>query len=185
MRVASAEALQAALDNAQRGDVIMVGSGTYRGDFTLSTSGTAARPITIRAETPGQAVFKGSVVTLRGQHGIVMGLVFANGQVTLPGDFNRVTRNVFKNGRPGGNNSKLSSAVGVSGSHNRIDHNEIAHWQRRGLRVLPHANTKNNRFDHNYLHDFFRTGQTNSGDALQNRQQLQPYGPVYRYRHRV
>ena len=112
---------------------------------------------------------------MRGDHGIVRGMTFDNGQVTVQGNHNRVTRNVFKNGEPGGNNATLNSAVLVEGSDNRIDHNEVAHWHRRGLRVVPNkensnqGNPKDNGIDHNYLHDFSRGGDTNSnaGEALQ------------------
>lgn len=168
VRVSSTGQLNAVLANAKPGDVIMAANGNYSGDFTLSASGSGNNPITVRAENPGGAVFKNSVFTMNGQHGIASGLTFDNGMITVKGDHNRITRNVFKNGKPGGNQSKLNSAVLVQGSHNRVDHNEVANWQRRGLRVVPNARTFGNRFDHNYLHDFWRaSARSNAGDALQ------------------
>ena len=91
--------------------------------------------------------------------------------IRITGDHNRATRNVLENGKPGGNNSNLPAAVEVvRGSHNRIDHNEVANWHRRGLRVIPTDSTTENRIDHNYLHDFSRIPpdiDSNMGDAFQ------------------
>lgn len=46
--VATASALQSALDAAKPGDVITLAAGTYAGEFTLNASGTADDPIVIR-----------------------------------------------------------------------------------------------------------------------------------------
>jgi hypothetical protein len=165
--VSSANALQAALSQAGPGTTIIVREGSYNGDFTLSKSGNAAKPITIRAD--GQVVFTDGIFTLKGSYAILMGMSFDNGMVTVLGNYNRVTRNVFKNGKPGGNESKLHSAVHTAGpaQYNRIDHNEVVKWQRRAIRNTElESGTKGNRFDHNYLHDL-KGVWGNAGEAFQ------------------
>jgi hypothetical protein len=168
--VSGASQLRSALSNANAGDTIVVQDGTYTGDFTLTKSGSASNPITIIAASRGRPVFKDVLFSLDGNYGVLSGMVFENGQVTLGGDNNRLTQTVFRNGRPGGNGSKLSSAVEAEGANNRIDHNTVHNWQRRGLRVRPTGSrTKNNRFDHNHLYNFSRTNSSdNSGEALQS-----------------
>ena len=165
--VASASALQSALSQARPRTTIVVKAGSYSGDFTLSTSGVEMEPITIRAE--GKVVFNDSVFTLEGAYAVLTGMIFDNGMVAVKGNYNRVTRNVFRNGAPGYNSSKLHSAVYTAGAakYNRIDHNEVVKWQRRALRVINlKSGADGNRFDHNYLHDM--TGVWgNSGEAFQ------------------
>jgi Chondroitinase B len=165
--VSSADALKSALSTARPGNTIVVKGGNYSGDFTLSKSGTAAEPITVRAD--GNVTFKNSVFTLKGSYGVLTGMTFNNGMVTVIGDYNRVTANVFHNGQEGGNNSKLHSAVHTEGgaSYNRIDHNEVVNWQRRAIRNTQlNSRTTGNRFDHNYIHNM-KGAWGNSGEAFQ------------------
>ena len=175
VQVSDSEGLNTALENAEPGHIIRLEDGTYSGDFILTKSGEADNPIVVRAKNRGKAVFNASLFIMNGHHSIIKGMIFDNGQVTVQGNHNRVSQNVFKNGKPGGNDARLNSAVRVEGSNNRVDHNEVANWQRRGLRVVPNKENSNqgkpkdNRIDHNYLHDFSRVGndKSNAGDALQ------------------
>ncbi len=165
--VSSASTLRDALANASAGTTIVVNSGNYRGDFTLSKSGTATNPITIRAS--GNVIFKDTVFELRGSYGVLTGMIFENGMASIFGDYNRVTGNVFRNGKAGFNTSKLHSAVHTEGgaSYNRIDHNEVVNWLRRALRNTKiKSRTQGNRFDHNYVHDMLGP-LANSGEAFQ------------------
>ena len=89
--------------------------------------------------------------------------------VTIKGDYNRVTRGLFFNGKPGGNQDRLHSAVHTEGgaSHNRIDHIEVDGWQRRSIRNMRvNERTKNNLFDRNYLHNL-KGPRSNSGEVFQ------------------
>lgn len=53
-------ALQTALTNAQAGDQIILGDGTYSGNFTLGTnSGTSQAPIHLKADVPHKAILAG------------------------------------------------------------------------------------------------------------------------------
>lgn len=167
--VSGSAGLRSALSSASPGDTIIVASGTYTGDYSTSRSGSAQQPLIIRAQNQGGAVFKDSLFTISGNYVTLEGMMFDNGQVTLSGNNNRLTKSVFQNGKPGSNESKLSSAVEAHGSNNRIDHNEVKNWQRRGLRIRSPQSARNNVFDHNYLHNFSRAGGSgNSGDALQS-----------------
>ena len=58
--VSTATALRSALSAAQPGDVILVAPGLYSGTFTMSASGTPARPIVIRGSTGGEATLDGN-----------------------------------------------------------------------------------------------------------------------------
>ena len=125
--VASATALQLALSEAEPGTTIVIEEGDYKGDFSLSKSGHAAKPITIRAG--GKVKFKDTLFALKGDYAVLTGMIFDNGMVAVLGNYNRVTRNVFKNGKRAGNRSKLRSAIHTEGAakYNRFDHNDYLH----------------------------------------------------------
>ncbi|PON11502.1 hypothetical protein C2W62_44475, partial [Candidatus Entotheonella serta] len=132
-----------------------------------SKSDHATKSITSRAG--GRIKFKDTLFALQGCYAGLAGMIFDNGMVAVLGNYNRVTRNVFKNGKRAGNRSKLRSAIHTEGAakYNRFDHNEVMHWQRWAIRnTKVNGGTKGNRFDHNYLHDLL--GQWgNTGEALQ------------------
>lgn len=81
-RVATAAELDAAIARAAPGDAIELRDGMWtdvRIDF--SSTGTRARPITLRARTPGRAVLTGtSTLRITGPHLVVDGLVFRRAQ---------------------------------------------------------------------------------------------------------
>lgn len=59
--VSSVQALNAALSDANPGDVIELAAGTYQGSFVTSRSGTATQPITLRG--PAAAVLQNNATT--------------------------------------------------------------------------------------------------------------------------
>jgi poly(beta-D-mannuronate) lyase len=66
----------------QLGDAIIIANGTYTGwAATILTAGTAAQPITIKAETVGKVIFTGSstetVFKLTGKYITICGITFA------------------------------------------------------------------------------------------------------------
>lgn len=74
--------LQAAADNANPGDILMVAEGSYEA-FTLLTSGTAGNPITFLSEVPRAAIIDGQdtdrgIVTL-GEFSITLSHVIIDG----------------------------------------------------------------------------------------------------------
>ncbi|NTV31001.1 hypothetical protein HGA91_03430 [candidate division WWE3 bacterium] len=58
--------LKKALSLVQAGDTVIIRNGTYKEivDLTLTTKGTANAPITVKGETPGQALFDASGLTI-------------------------------------------------------------------------------------------------------------------------
>jgi poly(beta-D-mannuronate) lyase len=167
--VANEAALAAALANAAAGDEIVVRDGNYRGNFQLAQSGTAERPILVRAEHPLKALLRDSLFELKGNHGGLRGLVFEGSQVGITGSFNDVGHNLFRNGDTPPP-PKMKGAVWTSGgaSHNRIHHNELTRWSTFGFRIWqPEAQTTGNRIDHNYVHDYSNQRSGNEPEVFQ------------------
>ncbi len=57
------QSLQEAAEGLQPGDTLLLADGVYHQSFTVTTSGTKDRPITIKAKTPGKAVITGAMET--------------------------------------------------------------------------------------------------------------------------
>jgi hypothetical protein len=55
------QSLQEAADKLQPGDTLLLAEGTYYQSFELNTSGTAERPITIKAAVPGKVIITGAM----------------------------------------------------------------------------------------------------------------------------
>jgi hypothetical protein len=170
MLVASSPSeLSAMLAQAQPGDRVVVGPGTY--DNTLirvSRSGTAQAPITIMAATLGQTRFTGSGgLDLTGaSHVVVQGFVFADGGgLTVPGDAkaNRVTRNTF-NGNIGG------ADLTVKADDTEVDHNTFSNRTAQGvyLQVVgpgAHDMAQRVHVHHNYFYNHQFHG-ANGGESI-------------------
>ena len=147
--------------------MIVIEGGLYQEDYEINVSGNGNVPFTITAAS--QAIFRNNIITINGNFVLVHGLEIENGMVVVRGDTNRIVKNYFYNGKPGGNSSRLHSAVAIEGnaSHNLVDHNEVENWQRRALRnIRLTENTKDNMFSHNHLHGLLGDN-TNSGEAFQ------------------
>ena len=78
-----AEALARAIKAARPGDTIVMGDGTWRDvAIDFSARGTADRPITLRAATPGKVVLRGaSRLRIAGENLVVDGLFFNDGGI--------------------------------------------------------------------------------------------------------
>ncbi|MCX7886683.1 MAG: polysaccharide lyase 6 family protein [Verrucomicrobiae bacterium] len=76
--------LMAVLKQAQPGDVIVMADGVWRDvDIVFVARGTAERPITLRAQTPGKVIVTGgSRLRMGGEHLVVDGLWFRDGSLT-------------------------------------------------------------------------------------------------------
>src|SRR5262245_22183484 len=71
--VSNSSELQSALGQAQPGDKIVLRDGVYAGQFTINgASGTAAAPITVRAENRHRAVLRGGGACSLGDQGFVI-----------------------------------------------------------------------------------------------------------------
>lgn len=141
-------AYTAALAGLKPGDELVLKNGTWQNFEMLFTgTGTAAEPITLRAQTPGQVVISGtSNLRLAGEHLVVSGLVFRDGASP--------SRNVIAFRREPGalaNHSRLTQTVVENFSkHDRTREDQ---W------IVLYG--KNNRVDHNFF-----AGKTNKGPTL-------------------
>ena len=104
--VSDGAALQAALDDAEPGDVIELASGTYTdlvAEVPEGVQGTAEENIVIRPQVPGGVVLTGaSMLVLRGSHITVADLNFEDNDGVGPSDLS------------------FAVAIGVIGSDNRV-----------------------------------------------------------------
>lgn len=74
--------LGAAIASAQPGDTVILANGRWNGvDIPFAAAGTAAQPITLRAQSPGRVILTGqSRLRIAGHHLVVRDLVFQDGQ---------------------------------------------------------------------------------------------------------
>lgn len=167
--VRTPDAFKAAVRVLAPGDAVVLADGVWR-DFEMVFvgEGTAAQPITLRAQTPGKVVISGkSNLRIGGRHLVVSGLTFKDGfspsseviafrqdGKALAFD-SRVTETVID-----GFNKPDRGAedywVGLYGQNNRFDHNHLQGKLNKGVTlavVLSSAESQQNhhRIDHNYF----------------------------------
>jgi len=168
-----------ALREADPGDVIIIQNGTYQGwdKVTIAQSGISGSPITIRAESPGNVVFRGNdnefIITgafivldglkfqdRNGQDGSAKGVIWLNGA-----QHSRITNCTF---------DRISGPeliyIGRSGEPHEPDDNRIDHciFTNNGSRLLHIQNNpdrgqgRRTQIDHN----IFRNNHYAQGDNL-------------------
>jgi hypothetical protein len=127
--VTSLSALQTAINNAVPGDIIILANGVYTAssDITINEQGTAAQPITIKAQTIGGAEIKGTAgfsIVSPAKYIIIQGFKFTHNasQATMASgtSFCRWTRNIFET--PGAGENLL-----LNGSDHEVDYNTFQH----------------------------------------------------------
>ncbi|WP_109700221.1 chondroitinase-B domain-containing protein [Chitinophaga deserti] len=105
-------ALQSAINNASPGDVIVLANGVYTAtsNITINRQGTAAKPITITAETVGGAEITGTggfAIASPAAHIVISGFLFTHsaGKATIGRgtSFCKLIRNVYKTPGEGDN----------------------------------------------------------------------------------
>jgi len=81
IKVNSIEALHEAIKNSSAGDNIIIANGVYKDvEIEFYGQGTASKPITLKAETPGEVSIEGvSNLKIGGDYLVVEGLHFKNG----------------------------------------------------------------------------------------------------------
>ncbi|WP_439568999.1 polysaccharide lyase 6 family protein [Sphingopyxis sp.] len=160
---------KAAVKKAQPGDAIILADGEWR-DFQIvfTGMGTAARPITLTAQTRGKVLLTGqSNLRIGGRHLRVAGLVFKNGasptsevisfrrdSKTLASD-TRVTEVVI-DGFSKPDRRAEDIWVALYGTGNRVDHSHFEGKTNSGvtLAVIRRAGDpldNRHRIDHNYF----------------------------------
>lgn len=169
IRVADPVQFKAAVKAAKPGDTIILADGEWRdAQLVFTGTGTAARPITLTAETKGKVLLTGqSNLRLGGRHLVVAGLVFKNGfsptrelisfrrdSKTLASD-SRVTEVVI-DGFSNPDRRAEDMWVALYGTGNRVDHSHFEGKTNAGvtLAVIRKAGDpldNRHRIDHNYF----------------------------------
>ncbi|NYE08679.1 hypothetical protein F4694_005528 [Bacillus niacini] len=81
VKVSSVDEISAAMSKAQPDDTIVMRNGVWKdAAIVMEGAGKQNKPITLRAETPGQVVLSGaSTLNIGGSYLVVDGLVFKDG----------------------------------------------------------------------------------------------------------
>ena len=128
------------------GDILILRDGDWKDKgITFRAKGTAEKPITLRAQTPGKVVFSGtSRINIEGEHIIISGLMFkdtaAEGDtIALKGENCRLTQSAIVGGT-----SKFF--VHLRGNNNRVDHCYFAGKTSEGptMQIESYAEKPNN-----------------------------------------
>lgn len=137
-----------AVKHAVPGDIIVLANGRWADfDAVFDVRGTADKPITLMAQTPGEVLLTGqSSLRLAGEHIIVSGLVFKDGYTARNEviSFRRDSKRLA-------NNARVTNTV--IENYNNPDRSQRDIW------VVMYG--KNNEFDHNHL-----AGKLNSGPTM-------------------
>jgi poly(beta-D-mannuronate) lyase len=147
--VASASQIASRLATAQPGDTLVMADGTWTNQrIQFAALGTAAAPITLRAQTPGGVVLNGnSKINISGSHLIVDGLRFEGGALA-EGDhvvefrgsrgeatFSRLTNSAIIDYNPTSVDTRYFW-VSLYGQNNRVDHNRFEGQNHSGVTVV-------------------------------------------------
>ena len=145
--VTNKKELLAAVADAEPGDHIVIGNGTYDDiEIRMNRSGTKNKPITLRAETPGKVIIQGqSNLELGGDYLIIDGLYFTNGYSPSKAVIHFAIKDtvanhcVVKNCAIEGYNqfqrNKTDLWVLFKGRYNQLDHCYLAGKSNRGPTV--------------------------------------------------
>jgi poly(beta-D-mannuronate) lyase len=150
-RVTNAVQLASATERLQPGDVVVMVNGDWKNQSLIFTArGTADKPITLRAETPGKVVV-GSKLAIDGEHVTVTGLSFGDGQsegsaLELRGRNCRLTETSVVGGQ-------YKFFVHMRGTSNRVDHCYLAGKTsvHPTLQVEVEGKPNHHIIDHNYF----------------------------------
>jgi poly(beta-D-mannuronate) lyase len=147
--VSTAAQIATAMQTAQPGDVLIMANGNWTNQrIQFAGFGTAAAPITLRAQTPGQVILNGnSKINISGQWLVVDGLDFDGG--ALASDDHIVE---FRGSKGEASNSRFTNSaiinynpasvdtryfwVSLYGQHNRVDHNYFKNQTHSGVTLV-------------------------------------------------
>jgi hypothetical protein len=170
--------LEAALAGAQAGDCLELADGSHRFPV-VSRSGSAGRPIVIRAAHRGQAVVDAGDLLVRGAaHLVIEGLTFAsNGNIQIRDSHHvRLSRcRIRPLEKP-----DLDWVIVETSHHVRIDHNDFGPKQVVGNMLMLEGDQAKrqvvqfNRIDHNHFHDIDYRGGNNWEAVRAGRSWLAP-----------
>lgn len=171
--VSSIAELQAAIDRARPGDVILVKDGVYTtgSDIIINKTGTAAQPITIAAQNGGAAEITGAGgfnLVSPAAYIVIKGFKFTHAaskaRSSAGSSFCRWTQNIFETP---GNGEDLT----IAGNDTEVDHNTFQNKDAMG-RFLAIRGTGSQIAErlwihHNYFRSHKNQGGKNGAEAFQ------------------
>ncbi|MEO1596428.1 MAG: polysaccharide lyase 6 family protein [Pseudomonadota bacterium] len=181
--VETIEQFDAAVGQLQPGDTLVLANGIWRDvELRFVGTGTADRPITLRAQEAGKVIISGqSSLALSGEHLVVSDLVFRDGYTPTTeviafrtakdtlANYSRVTNTVIDNFT---NPERFASDIWVAiyGKNNRFDHNSLLNKGNAGVTLAVRMNTEASRENgHVIEYNYFGPRQTlgsNGGETL-------------------
>lgn len=179
--VADAAAFADAAKTIAAGDTLVLQDGAWAdAKLKLSAAGTAEKPVTIKAQTPGKVIFTGdSRLSVGGSHIIVDGLCFQNPTgdqvIELRKDSkqlatdSRITHCAVTNDAPLAATSS-SQFISIYGARNRVDHCFLAGKTTQGTTMVvwlsnEAADQGRHQIDHNHFGPRPKLGK-NGGETI-------------------
>lgn len=179
--VADAATFAEAAKTVAAGDTIVLQDGTWAdARLKIHAEGTAEKPVTIRAQTPGKVVFTGdSRLSVGGAHVVVDGLWFQNptGEqvIELRLDSKKLASDCRIANCAVTNDTQLTSAesaqfVSIYGARNRVDHCYIAGKTTQGTTMVVWLSDEakdqgKHQIDHNHFGPRQKLGK-NGGETI-------------------
>lgn len=179
--VADAAAFAEVAKNITAGDTLILQDGTWAdAQLKLHAEGTAEKPVTIKAQTPGKVIFTGtSRLSVGGSHIIVDGLWFQNPTNEQVIELRKDSKQLAFDSRITNcavtNDTQLTSAkssqfVSIYGARNRVDHCYIAGKTTQGTTMVVWLSNEakdqgKHQIDHNHFGPRQRLGQ-NGGETI-------------------
>ncbi|MFC5454011.1 polysaccharide lyase 6 family protein [Prosthecobacter fluviatilis] len=179
--IADAAAFAEAAKKITAGDTLILQDGTWAdAQLKLHAEGTAEKPVTIKAQTPGKVIFTGtSRLSVGGSHIIVDGLWFQNPTGEQVIELRKDSKQLAFDSRITNcavtNDAQLTSAkssqfVSIYGARNRVDHCYIAGKTTQGTTMVVWLSNEakdqgKHQIDHNHFGPRQRLGQ-NGGETI-------------------
>lgn len=179
--IADVAAFATAAQSINAGDTLILKDGTWADtQLKLSAEGTAAKPVTIKAQTPGKVIFTGtSRLSVGGSHIIVDGLWFQNPTGEQVIELRKDSKQLASDSRITNcavtNDTQLTSTtsaqfVSIYGARNRVDHCYIAGKTTQGTTMVVWLSNESkdqgkHQIDHNHFGPRQKLGK-NGGETI-------------------
>ena len=179
--LADAASFAAAAQTVNAGDTLILKDGTWAdAQLKLHAEGTAAKPVTIKAQTPGKVILTGSSrLSVGGSHIIVDGLWFQNPTGPQVIELRKDSKQLASDSRITNcavtNDTQLTSAdssqfVSIYGARNRVDHCYTAGKTTQGTTMVVWLSNEStdqgkHQIDHNHFGPRQKLGK-NGGETI-------------------